>query len=242
MDLVHDDLTALADVVASEEFKARQDSFYSRFCHEFVHDVDESTSNKLSYTTIHNDYCAKVEEELAEKVGAERMANIMANVEQYINAENHEKSREIAGALELLSSMADFEAFKQTMLLKKEELASSSGGGGGMAQGGGTIIDIDDELNKCADLLAASAATGWRVLTESEDMSVWIKDGAPGKRFIRGSISMDLPPHLCAECLMMFGPEAVEWNDKISFIEVISDFGPDDKVMAARSAVPAQSC
>ena len=77
---IHEDVEAVAEVVASADFKARQDAFYAKYCHEFVHDVDESTGNKLSYTTIHNDYVAETEEQITAAIGQERLSNIMANI------------------------------------------------------------------------------------------------------------------------------------------------------------------
>lgn len=235
---IHEDLLALADLVASAAFREFQEGFYAQYCHEFLEEgVDESTGNKLSYTQIHNDYIAQVEDQIAAELGQARLEAILARVEAYVLSDAHEKTAAIAEALNILSSMANFEEFKQTMLLKKKEL--SEGGGELLAVGGGSVIlDVEDELNKCADLVDASSEGGWRMLTESEEISVWVKDGGVGKRFVRGSIAIDLPVHLCVEMMMMFGPEALEWNDRISSLEIISDFGPDDRIIEIGMKIP----
>lgn len=158
-------------------------------------EVDEGSSNKLSYTTIHNQYVEEVEHAICAAIGQEQYTSIMANMEAFLADNSQTPNERIAVTLDVLTSMADFEHFKATMIAKRDELAS--GGGGAVGMGGGTVIDMDDALNKCADLLDASAESGWRVLSETEDVSVWVKDGAPGKRFVRGSITIDLPPDVC---------------------------------------------
>ena len=189
------DLEQLAELVESADFRAKQEAFYVRHCHEFVAEVDEGSSNKLSYTTIHNTYVEEVENDICVAMGQEALSNIMTNIESFLADRSREPDERIAVTLDVLTSMSDFEHFKATMIAKRDEQAQSDRGGMGM--GGGTVIDMDDELNKCADLLQASAESGWRVLGETEDVSVWVKSGGPGKRFIRGSITIDLPPDVC---------------------------------------------
>ena len=43
---------------------------------------------------------------------------------------------------------------------------------------------------------------------------------------------------LALDMLMMKGPEALEWNDKLSFIEVVGDYGPDDKIIEVGLKLP----
>ena len=107
---IHEDLLALAELVNSEEFKASKEAFCTKFCHEFVaQDVDESTANKLSYTQIHNKYIGLVEGEVATFLGQERLEAVLSGLEQYVSRDNHDKSEQVANALEILTSMADFE-------------------------------------------------------------------------------------------------------------------------------------
>jgi hypothetical protein len=233
----HEALQALSELVMSADFKARRDAFSSRYCNEFVEVVDEGSGNKLSYTTIHNDYIADVEKDIVACIGQERLSQIMDHVEEYLREQKDQVPEEgIAVALDILSSMADFEHFKQMMLAKRDEQAT---GGTVLGMGGGSVIvDIEDELSKCADLLSASVETGWRPLAETDDMSVWIKNGGPGKRFVRSSLTIDLPPELAMDMLMTRGPEALEWNDRMSSIEVVADYGPDDKIVEVSLKVP----
>ena len=40
------------------------------------------------------------------------------------------------------------------------------------------------------------------------------------------------------DMLMTKGPESLEWNDKLSFIEVVGDYGPDDKIVELGMKLP----
>lgn len=235
---IHAELEELASLVSSAAFKEKQEQFFARFCGEFVHDVDESTANKLSYTTIHNDYIALIEADIVQHLGQPTLELIMRNVEAYVAANGAharaDQSEGIAQALDLLASMADFEQFKQAMLLKKDELR----GGGALGWQGGAVLNMDDEFDKCADLVAASGEGGWRTLFEASDLSAWVKDGGAGKRFVRCSLQLDLPPHLAIHMMGMMGPEALEWVDRLAFINVVSDLGPDDRIIEVGMKLP----
>ena len=74
------DLEQLAELVESADFRAKQEAFYARHCHEFVAEVDEGSSNKLSYTTIHNTYVEEVENDICVAMGQEALSNIMSNM------------------------------------------------------------------------------------------------------------------------------------------------------------------
>ena len=60
MERVHDILSDIAALVESAAFRSQQEAFYRKYCAEFSAG-DDSTENKLSYTSIHNTYVEQVE-------------------------------------------------------------------------------------------------------------------------------------------------------------------------------------
>ena len=60
MERVHDILSDVASLVDSPAFREEQEAFYRKYCAEFSAG-DDSTENKLSYTSIHNTYVEMVE-------------------------------------------------------------------------------------------------------------------------------------------------------------------------------------
>jgi hypothetical protein len=55
---------------------------------------------------------------------------------------------------------------------------------------------------------------------------------------VRTSIAIPLPPAMAAEMMLMKGEEALEWNDRISSIDVVKDHGPDDRIVELSVKMP----
>eukprot|EP00662_Eupelagonemidae_sp_cell21_P056071 gene56071-31262_t len=74
----------------------------------------EKQENKLSYTTIHQEYEEQVEGELRRGVGDECLARVCAGLEKYVDTRDEDATRtpEIMETIDLLSSLGDFEQFK----------------------------------------------------------------------------------------------------------------------------------
>ena len=107
----------LAAIVASEAFKNEQKAFFEANCDKF----DAEEENKLEYTTIHKQYEQLVEDHIKTKLGDEKMAKVEAGLAAFVsdNQESGKQSQEIYEAIELLTSLGEFDQFKTLMLEKK---------------------------------------------------------------------------------------------------------------------------
>ncbi|KAG2487147.1 hypothetical protein HYH03_014260 [Edaphochlamys debaryana] len=108
---------ALEDVLVDEEFEELREGFCRENCQHFE-DTDE---NKLIYTDIFSKYTSLVENTIERKlttaVPGFSMAEFMTLLETH-------KDSLMSEVFDLLLSLADFEAFKETMLSYKREVSA----------------------------------------------------------------------------------------------------------------------
>ena len=231
---MHAILGEIADLVSTPEFKQSQDDFHAKFCGEFEAG-DSSTENKLAYTAIHNQYVAQVEGAIAAHIGNDKLVTVMSGLEAYLKAEAHAKTEEVARTLDILESMADFEAFKTSMLHKREAVAS----GGGAGFGSLAVVDLGVALEKCAELVeAANASDGWKLVCDTPEITGWTSPGRDKDTLMRCCMSIDMPPEQCGEMMCNFSPESIAWRETMSSLELLQDYGPSDKVVKMGLKVP----
>ena len=153
---VHAILEDLAALVDSSAFKEAQELFFAKYCNE-LDAGDNSTENKLAYTSIHNEYVSQVEGSIVAHIGEPAMKELMGGLEGFLQSDDHPKSAAVARALDILDSMGDYEAFKQTMLSKR---ASQEEGGGTRDFGQATVVDLEGSLELCGRMpICRSART-----------------------------------------------------------------------------------
>ena len=85
--------SSAADVVESAPFKAQQDDFYSKYASEFELAVDEGTTNKLAWTTIHKEYVETTEATLLARLGDEKLGAIIGGMEAYLKSDHSKEAR-----------------------------------------------------------------------------------------------------------------------------------------------------
>lgn len=106
---------ALEEMLLDPEFTSFQSAFLSRHCSEF----DAGAENKLSYTPIFDAYVSSMESfirgYLSRKVSGFSMESFLAECE----ARGEEQL--CGDAFDVLSSMSEFEAFKELMIAHKEQ-------------------------------------------------------------------------------------------------------------------------
>ena len=155
-------LQELADVVESAPFKAQQDDFYSKYASEFELAVDEGTTNKLAWTTIHKEYVETTEATLLARLRDEKLGAIIGGMEAYLKSD-HSKEARVVAAIDALTSMSDYEDFKAMMLSRKQAIAEGTHVLSGL--GDVAIIDMAEAMEKAAALKEASAShEGWTCL------------------------------------------------------------------------------
>ena len=99
----------IEDIVVSEGFQEMQTKFMNNHCNEF----DDSEENKLSYTTIFNDYAAMFEKFIEGELQKRMTGFSMKDFMKQLLKRPKEISEEL---LEMLSSFTDFLVFKELMI------------------------------------------------------------------------------------------------------------------------------
>lgn len=111
-------LQELEVLLMDEAFNERVDAFSTQHCGEF----EPGDENKLIYTTLFNEYSSMLESYIEERLGASirefDMDGFCATL-----AERAKREEPLPQSLEMLHSMADFDAFKEMMLSAKVGLA-----------------------------------------------------------------------------------------------------------------------
>lgn len=104
---------SLEDIVVGDTFQQMHDDFMDNYCNEF----EDSEENKLSYTSIFNDYVGMlekyIESELSKRIKEFNMADFM----NHLSTRKNEISPEL---FEMLLSFTDFLTFKQLMIDHKD--------------------------------------------------------------------------------------------------------------------------
>lgn len=129
-------LEELEVLLMDESLNSRVDEFTTAHCAEF----DDSDENKLCYTTLFAEYTALIESYIEERLGASIKAFDMTGFCATL-AERAKSGDELPPPLEMLHSMADFDAFKELMLSAKAGLAAEAAGGSMCVSGGALRID-----------------------------------------------------------------------------------------------------
>jgi len=117
-------LRELEVLMMDEGLNARVDEFTTKHCDEF----EAGEENKLVYTTLFTEYTALIEAYIEEKLGASVQSFDMAGFCATL-AERAKGDEELPPPLEMLHSMADFDAFKELMLSAKAGRDAEAAGG-----------------------------------------------------------------------------------------------------------------
>lgn len=117
-------LQELEILMMDEGLNERVDGFTTKHCDEF----EAGEENKLIYTTLFAEYTTLIETYIEEKLGASVKSFDMAKFCATL-AERAKGDDELPPPLEMLYSMADFDAFKELMLSAKAGCAAEAAGG-----------------------------------------------------------------------------------------------------------------
>jgi len=226
-------LDAFASLVMSEGFKEKQVAFFDHYCMEF----DDIEENKLSYTAIHKEYETQVEAQIAEALGEDQFQVLLSGLEAWQQSGGAQvaESEAIAEAVDVLTSLSDFQAFKATMLGKRAaKMAQHT-----ELEGFKGLITVDGALDRTAELTAAAnEADGWRLIVEEPNCVLYTKPGPDGDTYMRYSVTIDLAAGHLFECMMDVSEESMQWRDKVKALRTIHDYGPYDKVVRQEMDLP----
>uniref|UniRef100_A0A7S2MDW0 ADP-ribosylation factor-like protein 2-binding protein n=1 Tax=Haptolina brevifila TaxID=156173 RepID=A0A7S2MDW0_9EUKA len=117
-------LQELEVLMMDEGLNERVDTFTTKHCEEF----EAGEENKLIYTTLFAEYTALIESYIEEKLGASVKEFDMGKFCTTLG-ERAKGDDELPPPLEMLYSMADFDAFKELMLSAKAGAAAEASGG-----------------------------------------------------------------------------------------------------------------
>ena len=102
-------------VCADDEFCTFQSSYLSAHCSEF----DSSEENKLSYTPLFDEYVSRMEGFITQYLHR-RLSDF--DMESFLGECEARGEEQLAGdVFDVLTSMSDFEAFKELMIAQKEQ-------------------------------------------------------------------------------------------------------------------------
>lgn len=223
----------LAYLCASPEFKEKQQAFFDRYCDEFEGDVDGE--NKLAYTAIHKEYEEQIEGDIEAVLGPEKLQMLCAGAAEYAQTGKALETEAGAEALDLLTSLGDFQAFKAAMLARK---AAKNADGVALGEVKG-VLRIDDVMDRTKELKEAADAGGWNVVADEPNAILCIKPKEGSKdSYLRYTFQLDLPVEQAAECFMSWAPESINWRERIKSIETVRDYGPEDKVVSMALDIP----
>lgn len=236
--MMESDLRDLAALVKDEGFRQKQVDFFTRYCGEF----EAGEENKLAYTTIHQQYESQIEKQIEEQLGSEKLHRLVTGLEAYMQQREQaghgalEQNQEIAEAIDVLTSLGDFPAFKAAMLARKAELQGATVS----IQALKGVLTMEDCMDRINDLTtAASTADGWQEIVNTPGMVAFIKE-APhlGSTYCRFAMELDLPADLAYRMFIDVSPECIKWKDNVRSCEILRDLGPDDKIVKMIPAIP----
>ena len=130
-------LQELEVLMMDEGLNDRVDEFTSTHCAVF----EAGDENKLEYTSLFQEYTVLIESYIEERLGASVQSFDMAGFCGML-AERAKGGEELPPPLEMLHSMADFDAFKELMLSAKAGLAAEAAGGSLCVSGAPMRMDI----------------------------------------------------------------------------------------------------
>eukprot|EP00873_Tetraselmis_striata_P003031 jgi/Tetstr1/423295/TSEL_013994.t1 len=137
----------------------------------------------------------------------------------------------VGEALELLSNLGDFQAFKDIMLVaKKDKLAKAAPVSGASGQMVNTDLGVAGIEKLFEEMASATGQGGWDVKRDKGWFKAEKKVREDGRDF--RTTMADLTPEQCFSMFMDYEhPRRCEWLTHIKSIKKLEDNGPDDKVI-----------
>jgi hypothetical protein len=237
------DLKVIAVAIKNDSFKKEQEAFLDKYMGEF----DEGDENKLIYTTIHNDYQELIEKMLTKEVGEELLVRVCEGMEAFIEkSKTTDASQEIVEAIEIMSSMGEFLAFKGMMLHRRKEKLNQAAANVTIDGKKVSVIDLDGVMGTLGELQNAQDDKGWERVAHDATSRITLdmKKSETDKeaRYARYRINLDLPIDQARDC---FGPDvpletSAEWtkNDYVKDFAMERELAPFDWIFKMEFTFP----
>mmetsp|Transcript_28168 Transcript_28168/g.65768 ORF Transcript_28168/g.65768 Transcript_28168/m.65768 type:complete len:333 (-) Transcript_28168:359-1357(-) len=237
------DLKVIAAAIKKPEFVKVQEDFFEKYMNEF----EEGDENKLIYTTIHNEYQELVEGLLTKEVGEELLIRVCEGMEAFIEATKEAPpSEDIVEAIDIMSSMGEFLAFKGTMLYKRKEKMNQGSSSINISGKNVTVIDLDGVMGTLSELQNVQDQKGWEQVAQDKSLQITMdikkSDTEKDVRYARFRINIDMPIEQSREC---FGPDvpietSKEWtlSDYVKDFSLVREMAPCDWIFKMEFSFP----
>lgn len=211
-------LEILGAVVLGDDFA----NWSRQFCMEHCDAFEFDDENRFSYTDIHNSYMEEAEKKLVEGLPKSFdmdgfMPKLVAFMENQKEGNEETGSNEnVLAAINTLSSLTDFSAFKDIMLLTKGEKMNA-----GMEQvthmevkktsATGEELPYFDMINE----YSSSPNDKWKRTLDKPNLIVEkmaLENEKKGTMLMRVSYRATLSMDECTACMMDYSPERAKWD------------------------------
>jgi hypothetical protein len=136
---------------------------------------------------------------------------------------------EIYDAIEILSSLGNFENFKSSMIAKKNAMEGLTGNHEIKEIG---VVEMGEVMESMKQLRAAGEnLEGWAKLIDNPLEACWTKLQENGDSILRCTFTVDMHPALLLESFVNNTPKSYEFWPEIKSKKVEKDWGPNDFVV-----------
>jgi len=222
-------LRKVAKVVGGDEFRQKSAAFLAE--HSDVFSFDDE--NKLEYSQIHDRYQEEIEVALLDALPPEEIENLLEQLPAYMDQVSAaDMDADVGEALELLTNLGDFQAFKDIMLVaKRDKAAKAAPEAGTMAEVANTDLGVEGIETLFAEMASATGQGGWETKSDKGWFKAEMKKRDDGREYCRTTLLTDLTPQQCFALFMDYEhPRRSEWLSHVKSLKLIKDNGPDDKV------------
>lgn len=221
-------LKKVAKVVTGDEFRSKSSAFLEKYCDEFSYE-DE---NKLEYSQIHDRYQEEIEVSLLDALPPEDVEKLLEQLPAYMESVSaSDMDGSVGEALDLLTSLGDFTAFKELMLVTKRN-KNSKAAPAESHEMKSTDLGVAGVDKLFKEMASATGQGGWEVKSDKGWFRLEAKKLDDGKEYFRSTLQTDLTPEQCFDLFMDYeNPKRREWLSHIKSIKMLKDNGPDDKVL-----------
>eukprot|EP00906_Rhabdomonas_costata_P015969 RCo022886 len=214
-------LLEISNAIRSKEFKSLSEGYIAEHCTKF--ELEEE--NKLEYTALHKRYIEIIEKFLSERLAAKKMAmeTVEAGLEEYLKAQaapGAQVDDNIAEAISFLTTLSEFQTFKDLMLARKLELHKAAPLGSSVLVTDAGKTKVRELLGTARKLLDANVRSdaAWTVIVDKPELKV---EQCATSKVLRGCIVVDLPQEDCIQMFIDHSPESKGWRPDVKHMESI---------------------
>ena len=171
-------------------------------------------------------------------MGEEKLNRIECGIKDYIKGKRKSKqSIEVVNAIEVLSSLGDFEEFKRVMLEWRNDGASS--GSGFLSMDSSSTFSVEGEMDKIEMLNnEAQDIEGWDQVLDEPNFACFLKKTEGQDTLLRATLVIDMAPRHAKECFLNTTQDSLTWRIDYKSIEVVEETDENDKIVKLGISLP----